>query len=439
MMDEVEEFLAKTEPQLDDGTLIPSRQVEGWTHMAVAVAKLADSFLLGEHTWQDIFSHACTVADRPDEEWSRYVAQGFVDSCRLEHLRTAYRPRAGGGLTDIPSEWWELDDIMLRFRSYGIDPSEPFSDAIPPPCWIWVESASLDAACNVLRRRKYRNNGEPKLIPMGGQFDGVFDAIEFLRPFLPEITGPISPQGAPEGAAELLNLLRVGRVHGIAGTMTRSFSRAGETAKIVEQRQDWQVPPAVWKGVELSPEQDWTGGRFVSRPDERNTYELGNVAIVGDDLDSYVDAMGVAARIQFRARVDENMAAIVECRVPFGVAAELETALDAAELEAALAEEEARQCEPAPKPPRRKYNNRLPSTEQREAFRFFEAATAHLRDGSRPMSQEDLHAFYKKQFGKESRMRLQGGELGLTQFKEMLRRFYLGDRIVSGRWSEKTD
>lgn len=431
-MDEVEEFLVKTEPQLDDGTLIPSRQIEGWTHMSVAVAKLADSFLLGEHTWQDIFSHACTVADRPDEEWSRYVAQGFVDSCRLEHLRTAYRPRAGGGLTDIPSEWWELDDIMLRFRSYGIDPSDPFSDEIPPPCWIWVENVSLHESCNVLRRRKYRHNGEPKLVPMEGQFVGVIDAIQFLRPFLPEITGPISPQGAPEGAAELLNLLRVGRVHGIAGTMTRSFSRAGETAKIVERRQDWQVPPTVWEGIKLSPEQDWTGGRFVSRPDERNTYELGNVAILGDDLDSYVDAMGVAARIQFRVHVDADRTASFESRVPFSVAAE---------LEAALAEEEARQCEPAPKPPRRKYNNRLPSTEQREAFRFFEIATAHLRDGSHPMSQEGLHAFYKKQFGSEAKMkpRLQGNAFGLSQFKDMLRRFYLGDRIASGRWSEKTD
>lgn len=88
-----------------------------------------------------------------------------------------------------------------------------------------------------------------------------------------------------------------------------------------------------------------------------------------------------------------------------------------------------------------KYNNRRPTPQQQEAFRFLESAGAYLPGGSQATDRAHLWRIYKTQFTDKAalRPRLTGAAFGLTQFKEQVRRFVdEGDRIVRGRWVVQT-
>lgn len=91
--------------------------------------------------------------------------------------------------------------------------------------------------------------------------------------------------------------------------------------------------------------------------------------------------------------------------------------------------------------PAKKYNNRRPTPGQQEAFRFFSLAKAYMRDGSHETDVTGLHRIYLARFKDGAKQPLRGKPLALTQFKECVRRFYVGDRIDPrrARWAEEAE
>jgi hypothetical protein len=76
------------------------------------------------------------------------VCETVASGCRSGALVSAWRPRDGGGMTPIPTVWWNTEGEVLRSRfiHFSLDPKHPFQAGLTEQrAWICVSSASLDA------------------------------------------------------------------------------------------------------------------------------------------------------------------------------------------------------------------------------------------------------------------------------------------------------
>ena len=88
--------------------------------------------------------------------WQRYakVRETVASACRSGELVSAWRPRDGGAVADLPRTVWETEGARLhyRFEYFRIDHQRPFSLGITEQAgWICISRDSLD---KLLRRLK---------------------------------------------------------------------------------------------------------------------------------------------------------------------------------------------------------------------------------------------------------------------------------------------
>ncbi|WP_147391837.1 hypothetical protein [Pelagerythrobacter aerophilus] len=318
-MNDMESVVRAAAASRMDGTPIPdpARWPEGWVHLSAAVAAVAEA-LLNEGSGLEAaysFVHALE-SPGPTENpgFAKYrsklatqIAEQFTELCRCEFLVTGHRRIGGAGPVEpIPSEWWDTEDIFLRFRTWSIDPDDELSSRPDLPHWIWVEEIGLKRMCDKIWR--YNNNVNKVTFVDEETLLSVSDALEVLAPFVPHISGPPMRLGAPDGAKELRDACASGAVRAIATRMERSFDAAGlgGNGKLVEAENDWPIPAELWTSIELSPAQNWAAGTFVAIPNERNRVKLSGVMIDWRDLTSYLEGQKLLLRIQLREPDEEE-------------------------------------------------------------------------------------------------------------------------------------
>lgn len=124
--------------------------------------------------------------------------QSFAQLLRDGVLSAGFTDLGGGSVHPMPKDWWFTTDPLLRFRTWSIDPKDPFNNAVELPCWIWVEQKGLGALLEQMGRDF--NNWGP-----------VFDEQAWLasQPTYDEPTGA----GRPSKTAHILKMFRdrVGR------------------------------------------------------------------------------------------------------------------------------------------------------------------------------------------------------------------------------------
>jgi hypothetical protein len=316
--DEFAQLVKATGAERADGTPFPIRAPEGWVHLSVAAAKLLAAWMPKEGTWRDAFPPvlglASTAPTDSEDDWGQHIARSLaqaVASAAYEgHLLTGYRPIQGGSVTPMPAEWWDTEDIFLRFRTWSVDPTpgNEFSDRLDLPCWIWVEATSLDEQC----RRVVTADGREPLprVTLMENFHPIslVEALAILGP-LRHDDAAIPTLGAPAGAAYLKDLCASSVVRSVAGQMFRSINadRRGVGGKTVESVANWAIPPRVWEALVLSPVQNWLAGEIVSCPDERISYRLHGVVVDKAGLMKSLEAQGLAGRVQWRIRGAETV------------------------------------------------------------------------------------------------------------------------------------
>lgn len=318
-MADFEEAIREAAAKRADGVAIPdpSRWPDGWIHLSAALAKFTEAIVEDGGGFGPAYAFGLALespelTDDPDfDDWRRKlaarVAAEFVDACRFEFVETGYRRVGGGGsIESMPSEWWDTEDIFLRFRTWSIDPAEPLSDRLDLPYWIWVDGKGLTRLCDKIWRHKH-NIGRTLFVERG-QLIGVRDALDVLMPFLPYLTGELRAPGGPDGAWELLHACSAGAVKAIASRMERRFDVTGRglDGKLIEGENNWMVPADLWKSVDMSPVQNWAGGNFIARPNARNAIRLNRVLIDRADLLHYLEGMGLLLRVQYRHKGEEK-------------------------------------------------------------------------------------------------------------------------------------
>jgi hypothetical protein len=313
-MDDVETVIREAGGKRADGIPFPLRSPEGWVHLSVAVAKITAK-LLTDRSWTDVYAGCLGLASteptpntedgRASEEAANYVADEFVTACRLEVLKSGYRRVGGGGpVVPMPSEWWDTEDLFLRFRTWSIDPDDILSDRLDLPCWIWIEDESLTRLCDKIWRHL---SGVRKDVIKDDQLITVRQALDLLEPFVPQLGGDVRSDRAPDGARELIAACADGAVRTLAERMERSFdANGGGIGKLIEAENDCDIPADLWNAVALTPIQNWAAGTLVAKPDARNTYRLKRVLIDRLDLMHYLEGMGLLVRVQYRRKGEEE-------------------------------------------------------------------------------------------------------------------------------------
>jgi hypothetical protein len=232
-------LIAEWKPSRIDGLPFPIRAPEGWVHLSIATAKLSHALLGADgDRWEYSFADTVMLAlglpnADPDmsENWEWIAAQA-VSVFANETVLTGYRQTGGGGpVTPMPGSWWDLEDLFLRFRTWSIDPDNLASPAASLPCWIWVQSDSLERQLRLIAQ--YRGTAP---VPVG-----------LPAPFwisLPDALGVVSRLSPSVGspAAFIAALCGANMIEARALLMTRCFA-----GKEVEREQIWRVPQFAWQ------------------------------------------------------------------------------------------------------------------------------------------------------------------------------------------------
>lgn len=253
-MNEVEETIRELAPSRADGVAVPSRAPDGWTHLSVAMAKLAAALLNGpSRDWREAYPlivEACRLATL-DSDGERENGGGeqlvtfFTDIFSREAVLTGYRPVGGGSpVRKIPGDWWDVDDIYLRFRTWSIDPNDVLNSDISLPCWIWVDSAGLEIALRKVAAAKLglvaTHAYDPhEWLPLG-------EALRLLSEAIPRIEDPMT---------YLVQLLAPSAVEARATDAQKWFRG------VMVLRENWcAVPSELWEESAPDPRDDLANG-----------------------------------------------------------------------------------------------------------------------------------------------------------------------------------
>jgi hypothetical protein len=93
------------------------------------------------------------------------VRDCIVRMAEAGKLITAVRPRRGGKLEELPSWYWNGENLIRRFAFCQMDPNDPFGLASAGDSffWIFVSRASLDSAIKRLSKRTVESRaGRPE-------------------------------------------------------------------------------------------------------------------------------------------------------------------------------------------------------------------------------------------------------------------------------------
>ena len=180
-----------------DGVKYPINPPDGWVFMAFALDLFGPSALELGGSYRDF-----AWASEPDFDPSDRMGQWNHDHQKLARRRlpklvrafnsvmtsgevkSGYSTIGGGAITLMPPEWWRTDDPMLRYRTFSIDPADPFSDRLSLPCWIWIEDNGLRRAGDRLYRERkgWGPMPEPPPLPRTEQYlrdDGQVETWSF--------------------------------------------------------------------------------------------------------------------------------------------------------------------------------------------------------------------------------------------------------------------
>lgn len=259
-MDDVEKLIRETAPARADGVAVPARAPDGYVHLSIAMAKVADAlFQNAWQPWQDTYPHilrscaAATSAAAPGKPTDSGVGEQLIrfmtDSFRWEVVGTGHRQIGGGGPVEkMPGDWWDVEDMNLRFRTWGLDPTNLVSQRIDLPHWIWVDVESLDRA--ILKIASARSGGKVTKLYDPTVWASFWEAVGLLADVQPEISLP---------AEFLVMLCQSKAINAVAGGMDQMFR-----GNVVLRETLWPIPQAVWQRVEADPKNELMQGKFHS-------------------------------------------------------------------------------------------------------------------------------------------------------------------------------
>lgn len=275
--------LASQRPSRADGTLIPLlRAPEGWVHLSVATAKIAWALFgaKGQHWWQyfaaalDVSDFARNIDRRSDEAKARNIEilmDNIAEVSRYEVLITGFRQVGGGGeVCQLSGDCWDTEDLGLRFRHWSIDPCSSLRDAPDLPCWIWVESDSLD-----------------RLIRSFLQYDARITESVVIEPGwvrVPDALKRIINVASSDAITVLAELCGAGAVPSIAAGYERFYR-----GKRVESGPKWTIPAYLWGDLQLDARTNVADGTFWFL-DGDNEYRVSGTYVDGDKFSKALTA-----------------------------------------------------------------------------------------------------------------------------------------------------
>ncbi|WP_422057978.1 hypothetical protein [Sphingomonas sp.] len=236
--------------------------------MPVAAARMIDAWLPDDGGFVEalrfvlMFDRLDEIEEPGDPEygpWMRRlawrIADRFCEQARDGNLITGLR-RVGGAdaVLGMPREWWDVEDPLLRFRSFSIDPADRLADGPSLPFWIWVAADSLET---ILARIP---NEHCSAFPAPGMPNAEFlklDAIP-LRDAVGVIADAVPAGQVAAAAAILVNLCATGVVQAYAGHMYRTVGDGRD----VEAVPNWPIPAGHWDGLIDDARSDWNGGHL---------------------------------------------------------------------------------------------------------------------------------------------------------------------------------
>lgn len=236
--------------------------------MPVAAARMIDAWLPDDGGFVEalrfvlMFDRLDEIEDSDDPEYGPWmhrlawrIADRFCELARDGNLITGLR-RVGGAdeVARMPREWWDVEDPLLRFRSFSVDPADRLATGPALPFWIWIDTDSLET---ILARIP---NVHRSAYPAPGMPDAEFLKLDAIP--LRDAAGVIA-DAAPAGqvvaaAAILADLCATGAVRAYAGHMYRAVGDGRD----VEAVPNWPIPPALWHGLIDDARSDWTGGHL---------------------------------------------------------------------------------------------------------------------------------------------------------------------------------
>lgn len=272
------DFLRKERPRRRDGVALPLRSPQGWTHFLIAAGKIVAALFPDEEGgWPRAVSSLIDMAHDPDfdvegnspaHDIANYIAEQICAVCANETLITGYRQIGGGGRVHrMRGHLWELENPALRFRTWSFDPSDPYSTRDDLPCWIWVQTKSLQYQLGRIERFQRRQR-------IRGTYEG-----EWLT--LAEAFETVRHLGETDAARlrALLWLCASGGCQGVAGRYVRFFR-----GDAVEQDLHLPVSSAVWRAISpLDPLNNLASGQLVAR-DGESLHQIADVRFDGEML-----------------------------------------------------------------------------------------------------------------------------------------------------------
>ena len=282
-MDEVEKLIRELAPARADGVAVPWRAPDGYVHLSVAMAKMWNALYRDAFDdWQDCYlpiAEGCTAAAKgealagpTDNGEGDHLVRFLTDIFKSEVVLTGHRQiGGGGGVEKMPGDWWDVEDLDLRFKSWSIDPADRVSQRVDLPHWIWVDTESFRAALAKVARA--RSAEPPTKLYFEDHWPAFTDAVATLSLAQPTISLPDKL---------LLMLCQSGAVQSQAGIMERVFR-----GKTVLRESLWSIPDTVWQRVGADPKNSPLTGKFYSC-DGDTTLVLHDVMIEAASLADYL-------------------------------------------------------------------------------------------------------------------------------------------------------
>jgi hypothetical protein len=164
-----------------DGMKHPNFRREGWVFMAGALMEFGPAALVDGGNFLT-FAWAAAPDVDPSMTWdvdyqrkcrrqAPKLAAAFTAVLSSGEVKSGYSLIGGGAVTEMPKSWWLTDDPMLRYRTFSIDPDNPFSESTSLPCWIWIDDHSLKIASDRLFRERMGWGPLPEPTPPGPRIE----------------------------------------------------------------------------------------------------------------------------------------------------------------------------------------------------------------------------------------------------------------------------
>ncbi|MEA1015339.1 hypothetical protein [Sphingosinicella sp. LY1275] len=137
--------------------LLPDNYVDRTIPDSSYGGKYSDNETIDAGLWEEVGILACDLQQTSNAAWKQttYVAKLIQSLVMDGKIRCYIRPVGGSisGASDLPIEYWEIDDPLPRLAWCGINMDTPLDGNAQPSHWIFVDKLQVEEAIQGIEQK----------------------------------------------------------------------------------------------------------------------------------------------------------------------------------------------------------------------------------------------------------------------------------------------